>query len=62
METLTIPRGDKGWNINFVVTDDAGVVRNISTYTVTFKMWNPGSPNTLIISGACALDGGDKAL
>ena len=58
MDTLTIPRGDKGYNINFIVTDDLGVVKNITAYTITFKMWNPNSPGTIVTSGSCVIDSG----
>ena len=55
---FVIPKGDKGYNLAFTVTDNLGTVKNISAYTIKLKMWAPGVPGTLIINGACVIDSG----
>jgi hypothetical protein len=58
MADIYIPKGDKGFNINFTIRDSDGVVYDLSTYTVTLKVWKVGQPGTTLLSGACVLDGG----
>jgi hypothetical protein len=56
MSELTISKGDKGYNLAFTITDDLGVAKNLTGYTITLKMWRPGVPSPLLISGACVID------
>ena len=58
MDVLVIPKGDKGYNLAFTVTDNLGAVKNISGYTIKLKMWKPGVPGTLIINSTCVIDVG----
>jgi len=53
---ITIAKGDKGYNLGFTVTDDLGVVKDLTGYTVKLKMWAPGVPGTLVINGTCVVD------
>jgi len=55
---LVVPKGDKGYNLAFTVTDNLGTVKNITAYTIKLKMWKPTVPGTLIIDGACSIDVG----
>ena len=55
---LVVPKGDKGYNLAFTVTDNLGTVKNITAYTIKLKMWKPGVPGTLIIDSACVIDVG----
>jgi hypothetical protein len=55
---IAVPKGDKGYNLAFTVTDNLGVVKNINAYTIKLKMWVPGVPGTKIIDGACVIDVG----
>jgi hypothetical protein len=56
MNDLLIAKGDKGYNLAFTITDDLGLAKNITGYVITLKMWQPGVPGTLLISGACVID------
>ena len=56
MSDLTVPKGDKGYNLNFTVKDSAGAAYNLTGYTVTLKVWEAGVSGTLILSGACSID------
>jgi len=53
METITIPKGDIGFNLAFTIQDSDGDAYNIGTYTVTLKMWEVGSPGTLLLEEEC---------
>jgi hypothetical protein len=55
---LVIPKGDKGYNLAFTVTNNLGVAKNITDYTIKLKMWKPSIPGTLIIDGVCVIDTG----
>jgi len=55
MASITIPRGDEGFKLEFTITDSSDVAINLTTYTaVTLKMWAMGAPVTLILDEACA--------
>jgi hypothetical protein len=56
MQTLTVPCGDKGFDLSFTAQDSTGAIKNLSGYTVTLKVWVLGSPGTLLVSGACTVD------
>lgn len=50
---LTIKKYNRGYNIQFNVTDSDGVVKNISGYVVTLKIWDKYSGT--IISSSCTI-------
>jgi hypothetical protein len=56
MSDLTLPQNDKGYNLNFTITEDDGTVVDLTAYTVTLKVWRAGYPLTLIINKACTVD------
>ena len=56
MEKITIPKGDKGFNIAFTVKDSDGNAYVLTDYTITLKVWVQGAPATLLLSGACVID------
>jgi hypothetical protein len=58
VDKIYIPKGDKGYNINFTVRDSSGNAYTITTYTITLKVWKPGHPESLVFSGACVIDSG----
>jgi hypothetical protein len=58
MSDLIVKLGDKGYNINFIVQDFDGTAKNLAAYTVTFKAWKHGDPNTIRASGVCTQVGG----
>jgi len=54
MADLTIPRGDKGFDLVFSVKNAAGSIYDLTTYdAVTLKVWKPGVSGTLIVNAAC---------
>jgi len=53
---LTIPKGDKGYNLAFIVTEDDGTIYNLAGYTVTLKVWPQGISGSPIVSGGCTVD------
>lgn len=55
MATFTVPRNDKGYYLNFTVQDSTGTAFNLTSYTITLKIWSPGNPGTLLMSGACSI-------
>ena len=56
MASIEIPKGDKGYNVNFTVKDAGGNAYDLAGYTVTLKVWKPGSPASPVVSGVCAVD------
>jgi hypothetical protein len=52
MTKIYIPKGDKGFNLSFTIRDSNGNAYDISTYTVTLKLWRKGLPGTVVQSGA----------
>jgi len=56
MQTLTVPCGDKGFDLAFVAQNADGTAKTLTGYTVTLKMWAPGNPGTLLVSGALTID------
>jgi len=53
MATITIPYGDKGYNVSITVTDHAGAAQSLTGYVATLKAWNAASPETLVINATC---------
>jgi hypothetical protein len=56
MADLTIPQGDKGFNLAFTVKDADDDAYDLTDYTITLKVWKAGVPGTLILSEACTPD------
>ena len=55
MNTVIVKKGDKGYYLVYPVTDSSGVAKDLTGYTATLKVWKPGDPETLILSGTCSL-------
>lgn len=55
MADLTIPKGDKGYYLNFTVKDNSGTAYDLTDYTITLKVWSINAPDTLLVSGACSI-------
>jgi len=55
MEYIIIPKGDKGYLLSYTVTKVDGTVMDLTDFTATLKVWNPGDPETLIVTGSCTL-------
>jgi len=55
MADLTIPKGDKGFYINFTVKNADGTAFDLTGYTITLKVWASSVPGTLVVSGACSI-------
>ncbi|MET0039317.1 BppU family phage baseplate upper protein [Dehalococcoides mccartyi] len=55
MATLTIPNSDKGYTIQFAIKDSAGNAKDLTDYYVTLKVWVPGIPGTLKVTGVCTI-------
>jgi len=53
MSDLTVPKGDKGFNLSFTVHDSDGDVYDLTDYTVTLKAWKSGVPGALVVNEAC---------
>ena len=53
MADLIIPKDDYGYNLAFTVVDSDGDAYNLSGYTITLKVWKPGTPGTLVVEGSC---------
>ena len=56
MTTITIPKGDFGFNLAFTVTESDGTAQNIGSYTVTLKVWARRVPGNLLLDEACTED------
>ena len=57
-ELIEIPLGDYGWDLVFTcyaAPIEAGVVVDITGYTVHFKVWKYNTPGTLLLNGTGAL-------
>ena len=55
MATLTIPKSDKGFILNFTIQDSSGTAYNLTGYTIKLKVWSPGVPGTLLLTGTCTI-------
>ncbi|MFA6270929.1 MAG: hypothetical protein WC657_07025 [Candidatus Paceibacterota bacterium] len=56
MQTLTVPCGDKGFDLSFIAQDSTGAAKTLTGYTVTLKVWVAGNPGTLLVSGTLTVD------
>lgn len=55
-DAITVKKGDYGYNLNFTVKDSDGAAFNLTSYTITFKVWTQGKPGTLLVNAACTID------
>ncbi|MHC4800296.1 MAG: BppU family phage baseplate upper protein [Planctomycetota bacterium] len=55
-DDLRIPVDTKGPRISFTVYDNDGTAHDLTGLTVTFKVWKPKRPGTLIVEGSVTLD------
>jgi hypothetical protein len=55
--TLTVPRGDFGFDINFELTDSECSAFDLTGYTLHLKMWRPGKAKDLLLNGDMTIDG-----
>ena len=55
-ENLTVPKDDYGFNLNFTLYDSDDSARDLTDYTITFKVWSPGIPGTLLVDAECTAD------
>ena len=54
MEKITIPKDDKGYRLNFTITDSTGSVDDVSWATaLMLKTWSIGIPDTLLVNATC---------
>lgn len=53
MADIEIPKGDKGFDLDFTVTDSSGSAYNLSGYTVKLKVWTLGISGKLLLTGSC---------
>jgi len=58
MDTIRIPKNDKGYVITFTVYDADGAVYDLSSYTVKCKAWDPEVSATKIVDTTCTQVGG----
>lgn len=52
----SIPVNDYGYNLEFTVYEvDQETVFDLSGYTITLKIWTPGTPATIHVEGGCTI-------
>ncbi len=56
MEKITVPKGDKGYDLSFTVTDSSASAYDLSGYLVTLKVWAAKVSGTLLIDSNCPVD------
>ena len=55
MADLTIPKGDKGYYLNFTVKNSDATAFDLTGYTIALKVWPPTKPTELIMSGTVSI-------
>jgi len=55
-DTITIPKGDYGFNLDFTCTDKDGNAFDLTSYTIKFKVWEEHKPTRLLVDGTCTID------
>lgn len=55
MATIPIPKGDRGFDLPFIVQDSDGNAYNLTDYTIKLKVWVRGTPGTLKVNGSCSI-------
>jgi len=58
MDTIRIPKNDKGYTVTFTVYDANGDAYDLSSYVVKCKAWDPEVPGTKIVDTTCTQIGG----
>lgn len=53
MADIYIPQKDKGFYLSFTVQDADGNAFNLTDYTVSVKVWQPGKPGNPIVNATC---------
>ena len=56
MANITITKGDYGYNQGFTIYDADESAYDLTDYTITLKVWSPGTSSTLLIDSACTID------
>ena len=51
MADLVIPKGDKGFYLNFTVRNDNETAFDLTGYTIGFKVWKKSKSDTILVSG-----------
>jgi len=52
-KTLTVYRGDYGYNLSWTLKNADGTAFTLTGYTVKFKVWPLGKPSQLLVNGTC---------
>jgi hypothetical protein len=55
MSALKIPQDDYGYSLTFNVKNSDNTAKNLTGYTVKFKVWSDGNRSTLILDGTCVV-------
>ena len=55
MADLTLKKGDKGYALSFPIQNSDGTVKDLTDYTVNFKVWSQLHPGVLLINRACTV-------
>ena len=56
MDSITIPKNDYGWNLDFTCKKFDGTIKTLTDYTIKLKMWRPGTSDTLLLNASCTID------
>jgi hypothetical protein len=51
---LEVKKGNKGFDLEFTIQNDDGTPKNLTGYTITFKVWKVGA-SVLSLSKACTI-------
>jgi hypothetical protein len=56
MNSITIPKGDRNYDLTLHCKDKSGAIYVYNTSNVvTLKAWEPDTPSTVVVSVSCAL-------
>ena len=56
MADIYIPQSDKGFNLNFTITEDDDTAKDLTSYTITIKVWARFLIGSLVVDSACVID------
>ena len=51
---IKVTQGSYGYDLNFTITDSVGTAKDITGYTIYFKVWR--EDKTLKVNGVCTID------